>query len=184
MNEWTPLCESHQDHAYREFFHPESQARHLGTPGQWPGGIVRKLRLQNPVQQQTFVQLLRGRTPDRQEDLLPRTFRREERVQGWRFSLAREGQLSVLWALSPEQARRIGWAPQQTVKLIREALSQPTWPNRIGNLQRCVRAASLRLRQSHHSPVNIALAHQRPHEVSRPALSQSKPQQQDLGHSH
>jgi hypothetical protein len=336
MNELTPLYESHKDHAYREFFHAEAQARHLGAPGQWQGGSARKFQLQSPVQQPACVQLLRGRTPDGRESLLPRTFSREERVQGWRFSLVREGQLSVLWALSPEQARgwiqlahrkavqaavaeferqlngrplfdnphapqrktalfakfhraatsdqaprlettlflfnfvlqpgqpatsytpgqvkqyvarmqsayhrvlqremlwamghpvrlpnemvarfqqevatglkqarqiasvsllsrpqlvavwqeqarKIGWPPQQTAKLLREALSQPTWRNRIVNLQRFVQATSLRLRQSEHSPLHIALAQQGRHEPSQSASSRTRPQQQDFGHSH
>lgn len=112
----TPINEDEGDHHAREFFRPEFISQRLGQPGLWQGGIVRKLPLENPVQSGAFAKLLQGRTPHDQEWVARRPYQ-EPRVQGWRFSLAADAGLSLLWGLSPGLVRgRIRLAHNQAVR--------------------------------------------------------------------
>jgi hypothetical protein len=112
----TTIHELDADSHQREFFRPDFITRRLGRFGQWQGGISLKLDLHNPIEPEVFSKLLQGRNP-KGELLVQRLPMEKPRAQGWRFSLTAESSVSVLWALSPDVARkRIRYAHNQAVR--------------------------------------------------------------------
>ncbi len=95
----TPIHEGDVDRLRREFFRPEFLEHRLGKPGQWQGGAVPRLGLKGPVESKAFANLLQGRTPEG-EPLLRPSAPEQNRVLGWRITMASEGSVNALWGLS------------------------------------------------------------------------------------
>src|SRR4051812_5877684 len=92
------------ERAYQEFFREEFRSQRLGTFGHWFGAAHFTLGLEEPVSQTTFSNLVNGKTPNGDRQLLEGA-KNPDRVALLQLEFSAPQSLSVLWSMAPASYR-------------------------------------------------------------------------------
>jgi conjugative relaxase-like TrwC/TraI family protein len=92
---------------YEHLGRDDYYARGGDPPGRWAGEGADRLSLRGPVTQAEFEAALAGRDPKTGDRLVQHGGRGREHSAGWDMTFSAPKSVSVLWALSDEQNRRV-----------------------------------------------------------------------------
>jgi conjugative relaxase-like TrwC/TraI family protein len=106
MNGYLPILPQEANRVFKELFDADYRARHAALEPYWLGDEAKEiLGLDSRLTQESFRNLLSGRTPDGRSDLFTR--RDPLRPCGWHRYFAAPGSVSVLWALGPPDIKQL-----------------------------------------------------------------------------